>query len=261
MSQDEHQSPIEELAGRRFSFYPAIRGVEHNEWSVLESTWSEVRVRNAQSGQEFWVPRSHLGSLSSTDSPVAILGLRRELEFKAGGVYPFRKVVTEMPSSPAGRAPRAAAAKPPKQRLLSGSDLRIVRLLGIAIGAALLATALVFLLAADGLHNPLDRIFKPDLATTDQRYLGLGSADSYFSVVSRLEQAEAEEWISGEEDELQFQVLRYPARGYIIVLMGGTRADMRYLGTVHDRSRRILDSARLARGGDTAPMIRNLPEF
>ena len=44
-------------------------------------------------------------------------------------------------------------------------------------------------------------------------------------------------------------------------MMGGTRAGMRYLGTVHEPTRQILDSARLARGGDTSSMMRNLPDF
>ena len=112
-----------------------------------------------------------------------------------------------------------------------------------------------------GLHNPLEALFKADTTTADQRYLGLVSSNSYFEVVGRLGHPESEEWISGQEDELQFQVLRYPARNYIVVMMGGTRAGMRYLGTVHEPSRQILDSARLARGGDTSSMMRNLPDF
>lgn len=261
MPADMSHSPLEELRDRRFSFYPAIRGIDHNEWTLTDSTWSEVQVRNSKSGQEFWIPRSHVGGLTSTDRPVAILGLRRELEFKAGGIFPHRNVVTEIPSTPASRAPRPAPTPPPPRRLLSGSDAGTLRLLGIAVGGALLVSVLGFLAVVGGLHNPLDALFKPDTTTADQRYLGLASSDSYFEVVGRLGNAETEEWISGEEDELQFQVLRYPSRNYIIVMMGGTRADMRYLGTVHEPSRQILDSARLARGGDTSSMMRNLPDF
>lgn len=261
MSSDTPQSPLEELRNRRFSFYPAIRGIDHNEWTLTDSTWSEVQVRNGKSGQEFWIPRSHFGGLSSTDRPVAILGLRRELEFKAGGIYPYRSVVTEIPSTPASRAPKAVPTPPPPRRLLSGSDARTLRLLGIAIGAALLVSVVGFLAVVGGLHNPLEALFKVDTTTADQRYLGLSASNTYFEVVGRLGGPESEEWVSGEEDELQFQVLRYPSRSYIVVMMGGTRADMRYLGTVHEPSRQILDSARLARGGDTSSMMRNLPDF
>ncbi len=260
MVKEPPQSPLAGLESRRFSFYPAIRGIERNEWTLSDSTWSEIQVRNGGTGEEFWIPRSHLGVASSTDSPVVILGLRRELEHKAGGVYPYRRVVAEMPSTRASRVPQSAAP-PPKQRFVTGSDAKTLRLLAIAVGGALLAGLVVFAVVVGGLHNPLERLFEADTSTADQRYLGLSNNDSYFEVVSRLGEPEAEDWVSGEEDELQFQVLRYPSRRYIVVMMGGSRGSMRYLGTVHDPSRQVLDSARLARGGDTSSMMRNLPEF
>ena len=255
------QGSLAELQGRRFSFYPAIRGIEHNEWTMHDSTWSEVQVRNGMTGQEFWIPKRHLGGVSSSDSPVLILGLQRELEFKAGGVYPYRRTVTEMPSTPASRQPPAAPVPEPKQRLLSGSDARLVRLLAIAIGVGLVVSVIGFLGLMGRLHNPLDRWLKPDTSTADQRYIGLGTTDSYFQVVAKLDRPSSEEWISAEEDEIQFQALFYPARRYIVVLMGSSRGDMRYLGTLHDPSRQVLDSAQFSRGGDTGSMMRNLPEF
>lgn len=257
----QSQSLVNSLGGRRFSFYPAIRGIEHNEWTLRDSTWSEVQVRNDETGQEFWIPKSHLGGISSADSPVLILGLRRELQFKAGGVYPYHKFVTEMPSRTLGRRLPEPVAAPPKQSLLSGSDARLFRLLGIVIGSVLLVGLLLFAVFVGGLHNPLERLFEPDSSTADQRYLGLAASASYFEVVGRLARPETEQWISGEKDELQFQALHYPSRGYIVILMGGSRAEMRYLGTIHDQSRRVLDSARLLRGGDTSSMMRNLPDF
>ena len=261
MVPNEPRGSLEALQGRRFSFYPAIRGIEHNEWTMHDSTWSEVQVRNGMTGQEFWIPKRHLGGVSSSDSPVLILGLQRELEFKAGGVYPYRRTVTEMPSTPAGRVPPAPPVPEPKQRLLSGSDARLMRLLAIAIGVGLLVSVIGFLGLVGRLHNPLDRWLQPDTSTADQRYIGLGTTDSYFQVVAKLDRPGSEEWISAEEDEIQFQALFYPARRYIVVLMGSTRGDMRYLGTLHDPSRQVLDSAQFSRGGDTGSMMRNLPEF
>ena len=263
MTSEASQSSLEALAGRRFSFYPTIRGIEHNEWTMEDSTWSEIHVRNCASGQDFWIPRNHLGGVSNSDSPVLILGLQRELEAKAGGVYPYRRVVTEMPSTPAGRSSRPASdvAAPAKQTLFKRSDARMLRLLAIAIGAGLLVSLLGFLAFVGGFHNPLESLFKPDTSTVDQRYLGLGSNDSYFEVVGRLSAPESEQWISDDEDELQFQALHYPSRRYTVIMMGGSRAEMRYLGTVHAPTRSVLDSARLARGGDTSSLMRNLPDF
>ncbi len=261
MASEPLQSPLAGLEGRRFSFYPAIRGVEDNEWMLLGSTWSEVQVRNGATGEEFWIPRNHLGGVSSTDSPVVILGLRRELEYRAGGIYPHRKVVTEMPSTRASRVPPGPAAPPPRQGFVTASDASTLRLLLMAVGGTLLVALIGFIAVVGGLHNPFEGLFRPDTSTADQRYLGLSNSDSYFEVVHRLGNPEGEEWISGEEDELQFQVLRYASRNYIVIMMGGNRSSMRYLGTVHEPSRQVLDSARLARGGDTSSMMRNLPDF
>lgn len=263
MKPDQLQPPLDALAGRRFSFFPAIRGVRHNEWTLEQATWAEVQVRNCATGQELWVPRSHLGTVSSTDAPVVILGLRRELQCKAGGVFPYRDPVVEMPATRAAREPRPPAARrpPPRQRLLSGADAKTLRLLGIAVGCFLLVAIGGFLAVVGGLHNPLESWLEPDTTTTDQRYLGLGASDTYFEVVGRLAGPESAQWLSEEDAELQFQALRYPTRGYTVVLMGGSRAEMRYLGTLHEPSRRVLDSARLGRGGDTSSMLRNLPDF
>ena len=258
---DPHGS-LEALQGRRFSFYPAIRGIEHNEWTMHDSTWSEVQVRNGMTGQEFWIPKRHLGGVSSSDSPVLILGLQRELEFKAGGVYPYRRTVTEMPSTPASRQPPAASGARTQAATAVG--------LGRALGAfarhrhrrrpgglrdRLLGAGGAFAqppgpLAPAGYLHGGPALYR---AWHDRQLLrGCGEAG---------QGPDSEEWISAEEDEIQFQALFYQARRYIVVLMGSTRGDMRYLGTLHDPSRQVLDSAQFSRGGDTGSMMRNLPEF
>ena len=58
---------IDELGERRFSFYPAILNVEHNEWVVRELKWSEILVGNCKSGDEVWVPRRYVGEVASTE--------------------------------------------------------------------------------------------------------------------------------------------------------------------------------------------------
>ncbi len=264
MAAEPQQSPLDELAGRRFSLYPAIRGIEQNEWTLDRDTWSEILIKNETSGEELWIPRNHLGEISSSDSPVLILGLKRELEYKAGSVVAYRKVVVSMPETPAVRSglhEQKAPPEPPRNELVRGSDAKTFRLLGITLSIGLTIALVGFVGVVVGFHNPLEIFFRPDTTTADQRYLSLGSADNYHDIVIRMATPEKEQWISLEEDELQFQALWYSSRAYIVVLMGGTRADMRYIGTIHDPSRRVLDSALLAGGGDTASMMRNLPEF
>ena len=78
---------LEQLTGRSFSFYPPIVGVEHNEWLYLRATWSEVLVVNAKSKSEVWVPRRYVGEISKIEEPVMIVGLNKELEFKAGQLW------------------------------------------------------------------------------------------------------------------------------------------------------------------------------
>jgi hypothetical protein len=264
MAAEPQQSALDELAGRRFSLYPTIRGIEHNEWTLERDTWSEILIKNETSGQELWIPRNHLGEISSSDSPVLILGLKRELEFKAGSVVAYRKVVVSMPETPAVRHARdeqKAPPEPPRSELVSGTDAKTFRLLAIALSIGLTIALVGFVGVVVGFHNPLEYFFRPDTTTADQRYLTLASGDNYHDIVAKMAKPEKEQWISSEEDELQFQALWYGSRAYIVVLMGGSRADMRYIGTIHDPSRRVLDSATQVGGGDTAPLMRNLPKF
>src|SRR5260370_69358 len=76
--------PIAQLGARPFSFYPAILNIQHNEWIYQGATWSEVLVRNTRTEDEISVPRRYLGEISLVDEPVMIVGLIKELEYKAG---------------------------------------------------------------------------------------------------------------------------------------------------------------------------------
>src|SRR5689334_14226380 len=88
---------FEPLLTRPFSFYPPIVGIEHNEWLFRKATWSEILVVNCKSSAEIWIPRRFMGEVSRIDDPVLIVGLNRELEFKAGTVWPYQRRVIEMP--------------------------------------------------------------------------------------------------------------------------------------------------------------------
>ena len=153
------QPGLETLSGRKFSFYPAIRNIEHNEWSFERATWSEALVVNIEGGQEVWIPRNYLGSVSSADEPVLIVGLNRELEFKAGAVWPHRKTVIEMPaprarrSSDPGKTPSAPAGGVPAT---SEAESKVGRFVGGALAIALAACLMLVAVVSEGFPNPLE---------------------------------------------------------------------------------------------------------
>ena len=257
------ESPHEALSGRRFAFYPAIRNIEHNEWTLEGETWSEIQAKNVETGQALWIPRNHLGEVSSSDAPVLIVGLKRELEYRAGSVVPFRKPLVEMPGKPAPRAAQGAAAEPqpPPAIRESSTETRTFSLIGKALLIGLLGAFLLTVFLAGGLRNPFAAFFQADVSTADQRYLSLTAQDDYHNVIAKMGPPESEEWITKDDADLQFQALFYPSRRYIVVMMGGDRGGQRYIGALHDPERTVLDAARIAGGGDASAMMKNLPEF
>ena len=90
------------LAARPFSFYPAIAGVAHNEWRLRKATWQDWIVVNSRTHEDLSIPRRFLGEVSSTDHPVLIVGLVRELQCKNGVALPFVRSVIEMPLAAGG---------------------------------------------------------------------------------------------------------------------------------------------------------------
>jgi hypothetical protein len=89
--------PFDQIGRRAFSFYPAIVGIEHNEWTLRRVTWTEVEVINSKSSQELVIPRQFVGEISAIEEPFLIAGLIKELEYRAGMVLPHRRRVIEMP--------------------------------------------------------------------------------------------------------------------------------------------------------------------
>lgn len=90
------------LAARPFSFYPAIAGIAHNQWRLRKATWQDWIVVNSHTNEEVSVPRRFLGDVSSTDHPVLIVGLLRELQCKDGIALPYQRRVIEMPLAAGG---------------------------------------------------------------------------------------------------------------------------------------------------------------
>jgi hypothetical protein len=90
------------LAARPFSFYPAIAGVRHNEWRLRKASWQDWLVVNCRTNEELSIPRRFVGEVSSTDHPVVIVGLLRELQCKDGVALPFERRVIQMPLAAGG---------------------------------------------------------------------------------------------------------------------------------------------------------------
>ncbi len=90
-------SPLDYIGPRRFAFYPAIKNAEPNEWLLGKGSWSEVQVVNAHTGGRMWIPRQCVGAVCDSHEGILIVGLTKELEFRAGALGPRFKRVIEMP--------------------------------------------------------------------------------------------------------------------------------------------------------------------
>jgi hypothetical protein len=249
--------PFEQFAGRNFSFYPALVNVEHNEWVLKRSTWSEVLVSNTKTAEDIWIPRRFVGEVSRTDEPVMIVGLLKELEYKAGQVVPYVRRVIEIPRAvnEGFRGPAAAQqAKEPHapspMRLEPGAEQRAGKLIaGVLLAGIVACIALLFALRTG--REPRVQ-YNPVM----QSELGLSGVDDYHGVLRKLGQPAMDSWRS-EQGEMQYRVMTYPARGISVVLMGQEREKAKYIGAV-DTSWRPVDAVALPGGKDTRAMLRSL---
>lgn len=90
-------APLPELAYSRFCFEPEILGVAPNEWILRRSTWTEMVVANARSGQEPAVSRRYLGRIFERPDGLRGVRLLEALECHGGRARPVRRGVIEMP--------------------------------------------------------------------------------------------------------------------------------------------------------------------
>jgi hypothetical protein len=254
-------SPALEHLGRRpFSFYPPILNIEHNEWLFRQANWSEILVVNTKTGLELWVPRQYMGEISSIDEPVMIVGLLKELEYKAGRVWPHERRVLEMPVL-SGESLRTPGPEPPARPAGAGgrptgssTESRIGRLIGTAVVGGLLICFLV--VAVYQIGPPRSKVV---FTAKDEAFLELSRRDDYYAVVRKLGRPGEDRWRS-ETGELQYRLLWYPDRAYSVVLMGPDRNNAHYIGAV-DRNWRVLHYVELANGGNTGSLLRGLPKF
>lgn len=253
--------PLEHLGPRPFSFYPAIVNLEHNEWIYVKATWSEVQVVNTKSKEEIWVPRRFLGDISTTDDPIAIVGLLKEFEYRAGKLWPVERRLIEMPRV-VNESPRPAV-EPERSRepapvvgieLGSRTENRVGRLIVGAVAASVAGCVLlvsVYRGELFGSHVTYTTVLQSNLDFTNQ--------DDYFSVVRKAGPPASERW-SSEKGALQYRVLSYPQLGYSVILMGGDRKSMHYIGSMN-KDWRPIHSVDLANHVTSYDLLRSLPKF
>lgn len=251
----------QDLQERPFSFYPAILGVEHNEWRLLEATWSEMMVRNTRQPLEVAIPRSYFAELSQVEEPVIIVGLKQELEYRSGAVWPHRRKVLSMPSGPASARTASTEAPAPDRKGMSritgtGGSRTEKRLEALIIGGLGGLLAITLLVVAVIKLTPAAR---PTFLAKDQAYLELSNADDYFAVKRRLGEPAQDRW-KAEEGEIQYRALAYKERGYTVILMGSSRESARYIGVMNDNWQPI-HYVELPGHTSTASMLRSLPKF
>ena len=219
--------PLAELGRRRFSLYPAIVGVEHNEWMLRRATTAEVDIVNTKSKVELSIPRRFVGEVSRVEAPVMIVGLVKELECKAGMVVPHRRQVIEMPHAVneqvGWRRPAAnggSCAPVVAIRLDPGSESRTARRFLGSIAAGLLACVGVGIGVRDahlGARSPAaaqETVLQPE--------------DDYRAVVNKLGSPAFDRWQN--LDGMVYRRLFYPQRRLIVILAGTTRDNVHYSG-------------------------------
>lgn len=254
-------SALNHLGNRCFSFYPPILNIEHNEWFFRRGTWSEILVVNSESALEIWIPRRFLGEVSLIEDPVVIVGLVKELEYREGAVWPHQRRVIEMPLAVGERArpPQAHGDTPAPVigiRTESVTESRMGRLVGLAILAGAIGVTCFV-----GVSVFREGSLRPRTAynTGDQRYRELTPDDDYYAVLRLLGPPAGDHW-QAQAGGMRFRRLWYPERGYSIILIGDSRARMRYIG-VMDANWNPIYAAPLRSGGDALATLKNLKKF
>ncbi len=249
-------TPLDLLGHRRFSFFPSLVNVEHNEWLFRRSDWDEIQVINTKTHQELWIPRRFLGGVSSTEEPVVIVGLLKELEYREGVVVPLVRRVIEMPRAvndvprPAGYAP-APGRLAPVVGIRTESDSHPSKGRGLLpkVAVGLLTCVVGLVLFRDGPLSTRARFF-----TAPARLpLPYTANDDYLSVVSRAGRP-ASDSVRTPSSGGEVHVLRYPDRGYSLVLFGPDRDQARYIGAV-GRGGRVIHSVTLPGGTDSSALL------
>jgi hypothetical protein len=254
-------TPLEQLGARPFSFYPAIRNLGHNEWLFRCARGDEIQVMNTKSSEQLWIPRRFLGGVSSSEEPVVIVGLVKELEYREGIVAPRVLRVIEMPRA-VNDIPRPAVSRtwinaPRPGHLAPVEGIRVEesagsrkgrRLLGM-VATGILTCIVGMVMFRDGPLSSRARFFNapPRLA------LPFTAQDNYMSVVDKLGRPDGGRSRTAP-DGREFFLLRYPDRSFTVVLLGRERDDAFYVGAL-GRGGRVVHSVALPDGRDSAELL------
>jgi hypothetical protein len=226
---------LAELRHGRFSFYPAIVGVRHNEWILRRATWSEILVANAKTSEEISIPRRFVGEVSSIEAPFRIVGLIKELEYREGVVLPHRRSVIEMPRAVndfARSSLRPALYARPAGvvaiRAELTSDSRFWRMLRGSVAAGFLVCLAVIFVVRDA-----HLVASLGWTSTPSRLPSLSENDDYNSVVKKLGIPASDRWLKPQTDASGRRRLWYPRRGVTVILSGETPSSARYTETLN----------------------------
>jgi hypothetical protein len=254
-------TPLEQLSGRRFSFYPPIRNLQPNEWLYRRVTWSECVVMNAHSGEEVWIPRMFLGDVSGIDEPLMVVSLNCELEWRSGAIIPHERRVIELPvavndtvKDTRPSSTRALHLAPVINiRLEPAPEVRARKWLGVAVVLGAVACTIVANIAWQSQTRQ-----RADLFRSYRPWLQLSAEDDYASTIRHLGVPSIVH--SANSGGRVFEALEYTSRHYSVVLMGSTLDKARYIGAL-DTHGRVLDAVRLQDGSISQPLLRSLPSF
>ena len=260
-------TPLDQLGHRRFSFYPAIVNIEHNEWLFRGSDWDEIQVMNTKTNEELWIPRRFLGGVASAEEPVVIVGLVKELEYREGAIVPLVRRVIEMPRA-VNDVPRPASAAPRLEGLAPVVGIRVEseelpsrrRSLLPKVAVGLLVCVVGLAIFRDGPFSTRARFF----TATPRVPLPFTASDDYLSIVSRIGRPASDIVLkppsSGEIQPPvggEIHMLRYPDRGYMLVVYGPNLDQARYIGAV-GRGGRVIHSVTLPDGSDSSFLVAHL---
>src|SRR5205807_3915249 len=170
-------------------------------------------------------------------------------------IVPFQRRVIEMPLAVGGPSlasesgERGAAAPVVGIRTESATDTRMFKLIGVAVVVAII----LYLGMVNFSRGRV--VFTPK----DQAILGLTGRDDRTAVIGKLGEPASDRWQS-DVGTIQYEALGYPERHRTVILMGGDRRSVLYIGIMDDKWKPIA-SVSLRSGGTTDSLLRNLKRF